>query len=179
LDASQPEPRTAADLIDRVQTEWAALEYLVAGLSLPQLITPGPQGWSVKDHLVHIAEWEAATGAVLARRPQHEGFRLAPPLPADIDALNDLLFQRSRDVPIDEVQANGRRVHAEIIAALGRLTDADVRSTIAEYGANPTDDRPLLQKMAGDTYLHYAEHVGWIKELLAARGISKGAAGPL
>ena len=73
MDASQPEPRTAAELIDRVQIEWAALEYTVAGLSLQQLITPGPQGWSVKDHLVHIAEWEAATDAVLARRPQHEG----------------------------------------------------------------------------------------------------------
>src|SRR5439155_13508367 len=64
LDASQPEPRTAAELIDRVQIEWAALEYTVAGLSLQQLIRPGPQGWSVKDHLVHIAEWEAATDAV-------------------------------------------------------------------------------------------------------------------
>jgi hypothetical protein len=168
LDASQPEPRITADLIDRVQLEWAALEYIVAGLSLPQLTTPGPQGWSVKDHLVHIAEWEAATGAVLARRPQHEGFRLAPPLPGDIDALNDVLFQRSRDLPIDEVQARGRRVHAEIIAALGRLSDADLQSTIAVYGGDPTDNRSLLSKIAGDTYGHYADHVVWIKELLAA-----------
>ncbi len=169
MDASQPDPRSAAELIDRVQVEWAALEYVAAGLSLEQLVTPGPQGWSVKDHLVHIAEWEAATGAVLARRPQHEGFGLPADLPTDIDALNDVLYQRSRDVPIDEVQAKGRRVHAEIIAALGRLTDADIRSTIAEYGANPTDDRPLLRKIAGDTYVHYAEHAGWIKELLSAQ----------
>ena len=168
MDASQPEPRSAAELIDRVQIEWAALEFVVAGLSLEQLVTPGPQGWSVKDHLVHIAEWEAATGAVLARRPQHEGFSLPADLPTDIDALNDVLYQRSRDVPIDEVQAKGRRVHAEIIAALGRLTDADMRLTVAEYGANPTDDRPLGRKIANDTYFHYAEHVGWIKELLAA-----------
>ena len=56
----------------------------------------------------------------------------------------------------------------EILAALGQLTDADLESTIAEYGADSTDDRPLLGKIAGDTYVHYAEHVGWIKELLAA-----------
>jgi len=155
-------------LIDRVQIEWAALEYTVAGLSLQQLITPGPQGWSVKDHLVHIAEWEAATDAVLARRPQHEGFSLPADLPTDIDALNDVLYQRSRDLPIDEVQAKARRIHAETIAALGRLSDADLRSTIAEYGADPTDNRSLLAKIACDTYGHYAEHVVWIKELLTA-----------
>jgi hypothetical protein len=154
-------------LIDRVQIEWAALEFVVAGLSLELLVAPGPQGWSVKDHLVHIAEWEAATGAVLARRPQHEGFSLPADLPTDIDALNDVLYQRSRDVPIDEVQAKGRRVHAGILAALGRLTDADIRSTIAEYGGDPTDHRSLSAKIAGDSYSHYAEHVVWIRELLA------------
>jgi len=104
-----------ADLIDRVQIEWAALEFVVAGLSETQLATPGPEGWAVKDHLVHIAEWEAATGAVLARRPQHEGFSLPADLPSDIDALNDVLYQRSRDVPIGEVQARARRAHAEVM----------------------------------------------------------------
>jgi hypothetical protein len=167
LDASQ-EPRSAAELIDRVQIDWAALEYTVAGLSLHELTTPGPQGWSVKDHLAHIAEWESATGAVLARRPQHEGFSLPADHPKDLDALNEVLYQRNRDLPIHEVQAKARRAHAEIIAALGRLSDADVGSTIAEYGSDPADDRRLQDKIACDTYAHYAEHVGWIKELLAS-----------
>jgi hypothetical protein len=43
-----------------------------------------------------------------------------------------------------------------------------VHSTIAKYDGDPTDDRPLLGKIAGDTYAHYADHVGWIKELLGA-----------
>ena len=63
-----------AELVDRVQIEWAALEYAVASLTASQLLAPGPEGWSVKDHLMHIGDWEKATTAVLRRRPQYEGF---------------------------------------------------------------------------------------------------------
>src|SRR6266567_7089625 len=86
------EPRTLAELVDRVQIEWAALEYAVASLSSDQLVAPGPEGWSVKDHLMHIGDWEKATTAVLRHRPQYEGFALneatLPGPAADLDGLN-------------------------------------------------------------------------------------------
>jgi hypothetical protein len=167
LDASQ-EPRTAAEVIDRVQIDWAALEYLVSGLSLDRLETPGPDGWSVKDHLAHMGEWERALVAVLDHRPQHEGFALPADIPDDIDALNGILYQRSRDLSMSEVQANSRRAHAELLSALGKLTDADIHKPVTEFGAAPTDTRRLLDKIAGDTYAHYAEHTGWITTLLDA-----------
>src|SRR6266849_1792681 len=70
------EPRTVAEVVDRVQIDWAALEYAVSSLTSAQLTTPGPEGWSVKDHLMHIGDWEKAVTAVLHRRPQYEGFGL-------------------------------------------------------------------------------------------------------
>jgi hypothetical protein len=71
LAADTPEPRTVAELVDRVQIEWAALEFAVASLSTSHLVSPGRDGWSVKDHLMHIGDWEKATTAVLRGRPQH------------------------------------------------------------------------------------------------------------
>src|SRR5258708_36653619 len=76
LAADSIEPRTVAEVLKRVQIDWAALEYAVASLSPAQLVAPGPEGWSVKDHLMHIGAWEKATTAVLRRRPQYEGFGL-------------------------------------------------------------------------------------------------------
>jgi hypothetical protein len=151
-----------------VQIDWAALEYVLAQLSDAQLITPGPEGWAVKDHLAHIGEWENALGAVLRGRPQHEGFRLAGPEPDDIDELNDVLYRRHRDAPMAEVQAFARRAHAEVLDALHQLTDADLQKSVGEFGADPTDERPLLKKIADDSYAHYREHIVWIEELLAA-----------
>ena len=159
--------------MDRVQIDWAALEYAVASLTASQLVAPGPEGWSVKDHLMHIGDWEKATTAVLRRRPQYEGFGINEEtysgLADDLDGLNDILYRRSVAVSIEEVHARRRRAHADTLTALAALEDADLHKTIAEYGGNPTNPRRLLDKIAGDTYAHYAEHVGWIKDLLAAR----------
>jgi uncharacterized damage-inducible protein DinB len=164
-------PESAAELIERVRVAWEALSDVVAGLSEAELARPGPQGWAVKDHLAHVAEWERATTYVLQGRPQSEVFGLdaATLERMDIDALNDILYQRHRASPVAEVLEFGRQAHAELLSALHRLSDADLRKTIAEYGSDPTDQRPLLEKIAGDTYAHYADHQVWIGELLEAR----------
>jgi len=166
------EPRTVAEVVDRVQIDWAALEYAVAALTAAQLASPGLEGWSVKDHLMHIGDWEKAVTAVLRHRPQHEGFALNEAtfsgLADDLDGLNDILYRRSQAVPIDEVHARRRRAHAELLTVLAVLTDADLQKSIADYGGNPTNPRRLLDKIAGDTYAHYAEHTVWINELLSA-----------
>ena len=162
--------------MDRVQIDWAALEYAVASLSSAQLLATGPEGWSVKDHLMHIGDWEKAVTAVLRHRPQHDGFALNEAtfvgLADDLDGLNDILYRRSKTVSLEEVHAQRRRAHAEILAALERLTDADIAQSIAAYGADSTNTqtntRPLLNKIAGDTYEHYTDHTRWIKALVSA-----------
>ncbi len=158
-------------MLDRVQIEWSALEYAVASLTTAQLVSPGPESWSVKDHLMHVADWEKATTAVLCHRPQYEGFGINEAtyfgLSDDLDGLNDVLVRRSQALSIDEVHARRRRAHAEMLAALSSLTDADLLKGIAEYGGNPENNRRLLDKIAGDTYAHYAEHTTWIGDLLA------------
>ena len=54
-DEAQTEPRTTAELLDRIQAAWSELEQTVAALSEAQLTTElDAQGWSAKDHLVHI-----------------------------------------------------------------------------------------------------------------------------
>jgi hypothetical protein len=165
------DPATIGELLDRVQIEWAALQFVVGGLSESELTAPGPEEWSVKDHLGHIAEWERGCTAVLERRPQWEGFRLdeAAYTGLELDPLNDILYQRHRSDSVSEVKALRNAAHADIVAAVSHLADADLRRPVGEYGMGSNPDRLLLEKIAGDTYEHYAEHAGWIKALLDAR----------
>jgi uncharacterized protein (TIGR03083 family) len=160
------EPRTVAEVIDQVQIDWSALEWVVSGLSDEQLTAPSaPDGWSIKDQLAHIGEWENALAAVLGGRPEHTGFGLTgSEIPGDIDALNDLLYQRNRALSVADVQAQTRRAHATVLAAIGKLTDAALHEPIAD--PQSVQSRRLLDRIAGDTYAHYAEHTAWIKSLL-------------
>jgi hypothetical protein len=164
------EPSTISELLDRVQIDWAALEFVVGGLSEAELTAPGPEVWSVKDHLAHIAEWERGCTAVLGHRPQWQGFDIEQSIYVglDIDRLNDVLYQRHRGSSVGEVKTLANSAHADIVAAISHLADADLRRTVGEYGMSSNPDRRLLEKIAGDTYEHYAEHAGWIKALLTS-----------
>jgi uncharacterized protein DUF1706 len=162
------EPTTAAEVLDRTQLEWAALQDVVSRLSDAELTRPGPEAWAVKDHLAHIAAWECACTAVLAHRPQAEAFRLSQSdyQRLDVDRLNAIVYERHRGLPVGEVKAVANAAHAEMVAALSHLLDGDLQRRVGEYGMTANPDRTLLEKVAGDTYEHYAEHTVWIKELL-------------
>jgi hypothetical protein len=85
----------------------------------------------------------------------------------DLDRLNDILFQRHRSDSIADVKAMANAAHADIVGVISHLADADLQRAVGEYSMSSNPDRLLLEKIAGDTYEHYAEHAGWIKDLLA------------
>jgi uncharacterized damage-inducible protein DinB len=167
------EPSSVSEVLDRTRIEWAALQDVVSRLSDAELASPGPEEWAVKDHLAHIAEWERGCTAVLEHRPQWQGFQLAEAdyttLDTDIDALNAVLYARHRDESITDVKSLGNAAHADILAALSHLSDADLQRPVADFGMLTNPERKLLEKIAGDTYEHYAEHTTWIGELLRSR----------
>ena len=57
-----------AELLQAIERSWASLDDLVAGLREPELTRHGPDGWSVKDHLAHLAAWNLALVALLEGR---------------------------------------------------------------------------------------------------------------
>ena len=165
-------PETVAEVLDLVETTWEALGTSIAGLAPERQTQPGPQGWSVADHLAHIAEWERATTFVVQRRPQSEAFGIEADTLArlDVDGLNEIVYQRHRGAPLEQVLDLSRRAHAELLEALRGLGDADLQRPMAEFGGAPGDQRALLQKIAEDTYQHYPDHQAWTADLLAALG---------
>ena len=85
MQSYETEPRDTEELLARIANGWATLNQRIAPLSSAQLTAPGPDdGWSVKDHLAHLATWEGMLIALLEGKPIHSAFGLSR---AEYDAL--------------------------------------------------------------------------------------------
>jgi hypothetical protein len=128
---------------------------------------PGPDGgWSVLDHLVHLAEWRWKILAVIAGHAGHEGLRIDAQTyrSGGLDGVNAILYERNRDRPAAEKLADFRNAHEAVLAAVEQMEAADLQR---QYDlTDPTDDRILLDGIIGNTYDHDLEHLGWIREQL-------------
>jgi hypothetical protein len=167
LDALEnlPLPRSKAELMERIPPARGALESVLSGLSEVQLVAPGSEGWSIKDHLAHLATWERMIVAHLQGGNDHEvvGLDEATYVAASLDALNAIIEQRNKGRSLGDVLNDFQGSHVAIVALLYGLTDADLARP---YWDNDPTGRTALDKVTGDTYRHYLEHRRWINELL-------------
>jgi uncharacterized damage-inducible protein DinB len=128
----------------------------IAGLSDVQLSEPTLDGWSVKDHLVHIAHWDEIRAGEVARISA--GF--APAWKhidsADTDASN--AFIRVQRTSFSVAQARW-----ELETSRRRLVDALTTAT-------PRGLDPSLYAEAGLRSTHEAEHTGWIRRWRRDKG---------
>ncbi|HLF24735.1 MAG TPA: DinB family protein [Anaerolineae bacterium] len=170
--ATEPEatPRSRAELLERIRQSHAAFEQMIRALSEAQLTTPGADdGWSVKDHLAHLAAWQRGITALLRRQPRYAAMGLERPGPdASFDDLNAVLYQHSKDRPLSEVLADFRAAHQEMLSVLGSLSDADLLKPYSHYQPGEREDNrdPIVNWIEGDSYGHYEEHLPWIQALI-------------
>jgi hypothetical protein len=175
------EPPTVAHLLERISTEWSALQATLARLDASKLTTPGRERWSVKDHLAHLSVWERTVPATLRGDPPHAQFGVAldeyRSFTGDEERVNEFFYQRWRDRSLTDVLDASTRVHEETLAAISQLTDPDLSKRMRDfergdgaYGSEERRNTPIFNKIRGDTYEHYAEHNGWIQELVGQLG---------
>jgi len=162
-DAREPQgaPASKAELIAHIHDEWAALERLVRGLSPAQMTAPGPETWSVKDHLAHLASWQRILvmqhlqGRSFAEATGMDEAALAATQGMTAETgLNDYFYRRDKDLLLDDVLAAHAAAHGQVLAALESLPEANLFKPLYPQ----TSDRLLLDYIISDTYWHYWEH---------------------
>lgn len=163
-------PRDMASLLARIAAARAALEGVLDGLTEARLTAPGgPGGWSIKDHLAHLARWEYSLAALLTGQPRHAAMDVdEATYQAGADAINAILSARDRARPLAAVRADFDAAHGQVLAALARLGDADLTRTYSSYQPDePGEDsgEPIVNWIAGNTYEHYGEHQQAIEAL--------------
>ena len=171
-------PQTVAGLIDRIERSWAELDQAVATLSDSQMAAAGPDGWAIKDHLMHLASWEKGLAALLGGRDgraamgvPYGGDGMAVIEPNDFDELNERLYALHRNCTPKEARALLRQGHEEVRVALRRLADDDIRAPLGRfYPGNTGDsrDQPLIWWIADCTFEHVDQHLQWIRRLTSS-----------
>lgn len=165
-------PRDKADLLARIESSWAALESVIGGADPVKLTeSRDAEGWSVTDHLSHIAAWERSMLYLLQGRPRHEGLGVDKQLYLDggFDEINAAIHDQTKDRSLDDALADLRWTHEQLLSQLDRLSDADLRQTYSHFLPDEPGQEtgePILLRLAGNTYEHYDEHRGWIEALV-------------
>ncbi len=133
----------------------AELLAAIAGLGDAVLTEPSLDGWSVKDHLAHLALWDEIRASEVVRisAGHDSAWRMTPDQDAAYSALGHAL---RRTLSLDQVRwelaTSGQRLLDAIAAATPRGLDASL------YGE------------AGLRSSHEAAHTGWIARWRRERG---------
>ena len=171
----QPLPNDKAEALERIERARAALEQAISALDEAQLLAPGPhEGWSIKDHLAHLATWEAGLAALLRKQHRYAAMGVEDvdeetALSSNADALNAVIYARTKGRSLAEVRDALRDAQNQLLEALAPLSEEDLRKTYSHYQPDePGEDsgEPILRWIAGNSYGHYAEHQRWIEDLV-------------
>jgi len=83
-----------------------------------------------------------------------------------IDQINEAFYQRDRDIPLTDVLQSLRSSHHELLAALDRMSEADLFKAYTPAGRGPDSTGQLIDWVIGDSYEHYDEHRATMQRLL-------------
>ena len=154
--------------VEPIEKGWSELTALVESLGPAGLENTGDGQWAVKDHLVHIAAWEQSLLALLDGHDRKKAMGV-PDASDETDDINEAVWLLHRHQTPEQVLAFSRDSHAAMLKRLRDMSDADLRRSYNHYQPNdprdPGDDRPVVEWVAGNTYDHYAEHIGYIKAI--------------
>jgi hypothetical protein len=158
-------------LLERIQTGWEELMGVLVGLDDATKERVAPEsGWTIGDHLFHLAAWEQGIAYLLTGRARTEGMGITAEQWRDLtmDQINDLVRERGQGRPAAEAMATLRMAHDEMLTALAGLDDADLQRGYSTFDhQSKENNRPIIGWIVGDTYDHYAEHLGYIRTMLA------------
>src|SRR5690242_15981373 len=144
------------DLLRYYRESRAKLLAAIDGLTDQQMSETTIDGWSVKDHLAHIALWDDLRAAEVERISA--GNETAWRMTGEQDAVyNQMAYEMRRNLSLDQVRWEFETSRQRLIDALSAAT--------------PRGLEPSLYGEAGLVSKHETEHTGWIKRWRGEKGV--------
>jgi hypothetical protein len=149
---------TKPQMLELINDEWFALEVILRSLDEEKLTQPGVEGlWTVKDIVAHITAWEKLMIQWLEESLRGETPQRPAPGEAweDLDDFNEQLYLDNKDNNLDVVLNDFATVHAKAAELVARMNESDLTDP-DRFEWRKGD--PIWHLVAGNTWLHYAEH---------------------
>ena len=142
-------------LLQHYRESREALLAAIHGLTDAQMTDPSIDGWSVKDHLAHLALWDDIRASEVTRiSAGHDSAWCMTDEQAE--AYNAIAYAARRDLPLAQVRW-------ELATSRARLVDAIAAAT-------PRGRDSSRYGEVGVRSGHEGEHTGWIKRWRGERG---------
>jgi len=143
------------ELIEYYRQARRELLAVLEGLTDEQMTERSLDGWSVKDHLAHLAVWDEVRASEVTRISA--GHDSAWRMTGEQDAAyNTLTYALRVDTSLDQVRWELETSRQRLLDAIADATPHGLAA--ARYGE------------AGLRSLHEAEHTGWIKRWRGEQG---------
>ncbi|MCB8943081.1 MAG: ClbS/DfsB family four-helix bundle protein [Ardenticatenaceae bacterium] len=158
------------ELLMKIEKSREALEAAVARLSEAQLTQTTDNGWAAKDHLAHLAAWEAGIAALLQKQVRQEAMNVDEETfwEEGEEAVNGMIYERNRERPLADILAFFHDSHQQLMAVLAELSDEDLQKTYSHYQPDaPGEDSgaPIVGWVIGNTFEHYELHRPFLEQL--------------
>ncbi len=166
--SDQPEV-SINEFLSRLDAGWGDLTAFISTLTPEQMTVPtDAAGWTVKDHLIHLAVWEDGMNAVLAHesRVERMGVDEATWNTDDFDAINAQIQQQHRDEPLNDVLATLDRVHADFRGRVSVMSTADLLRPYSDFQPGTDRTNPIVWSLVGNTFGHCEEHIPWMQTIV-------------
>jgi hypothetical protein len=153
------EPRDKAELLARIESSRRALLARLGAETEVALVVAGPDGgWSVKDHIAHIAAWERYLAALLTGADRWTEMGLtAAPSPPDETAINEAIYERNKDLSLRQVYAGWDAAHQMVLRAVEAMSEEDLMQPFSHFVPGATGEGvadPIVGWINGNTWGH-------------------------
>ena len=132
-----------AELREHYAKVRATLLAAIDGLSDAEMVEETIDGWSVKDHLVHLTVWDEIRRQEIERISA--GGHFAWPMMKDdlVDQFNDMTVKLRRHLSLEQVRNEFVSSRAAVIAAIDAATERGLEGGLyGEAGLQSTHDIP-------------------------------------
>ncbi|HLC03078.1 MAG TPA: ClbS/DfsB family four-helix bundle protein [Anaerolineales bacterium] len=166
-----PDPliSTLPELKLAIDSAWSELETFLVQLTERQASMQDDHGWTIKDHVTHLAVWEDSVAILFRGRPRHEALGIDETYyaQASFDQINERIRQQRSHLTIGQAIEQLQQVHQTLMASVRGLSEAELSKTVRDFFpvAPRTDDRRVVLFIAENTANHFTEHLEWMRAL--------------
>ncbi len=131
-------------------------------------------GWSVKDHVAHITQWDRAlTGQLRDGIPMQQSLGVADAAwgPADFDAINEAVRQITLHHSVATVIADRDATWQALLALLQGMSEEQLAAPVMASGlaVGATElTGSVREELVHSLGIHYADHRQYITDILEA-----------
>ena len=159
-----------AKFIASIDAAWNDLHSFLAAVTPGQASKRDQAGWSVEDHVTHLAVWEDSVVILFRGGRRHEALGVEESFytAGNFNQINEVIKVRLEGTALQEAIRNLEGAHKQLMGHLRTLSDAELNATAREFfpQAPRNDDRRLASLIWDITGGHFTEHLQWIRDLV-------------